>query len=251
MRLLLTNDDGVYAPGLAALHQALAVEHEVVVAAPETEQSAVGHSITIADIIRVRPLRPLTGMKGWAVHGTPADCVKLALAELMDQPPDLVVSGINLGANLGVELLYSGTVSAANEAAICGVPGVAISLDARKDADFSPAADFAAVLMGQYPDLGLSPSVALNVNVPHLPTDRIKGARFVRCSGGRLRESFVERADPRGRTYYWMDGEIIEPDAGSDHSLVAEGYITLTPVRHDLTHTASLADLSGRNIKFP
>ncbi len=251
MRLLLTNDDGVYAPGLAALHAALAGDHQVTVAAPETEQSAVGHSITIADIIRVRPLRPSTGMHGWAVLGTPADCVKLALAELMEQPPDLVISGINLGANVGVELLYSGTVSAATEAAICQVPAVAISLDARAEADFTTAARFAATLVEHHRSLGLPPSVSLNVNVPHLPAEQIKGVRFLRQSMGRLRENFLERVDPRGRTYYWMDGEIIEPDPGSDHDHLVQGYIAITPVSHDMTHRAALGRLAKVVLDFP
>ena len=190
-------------------------------------------------------------MQGWAVAGTPADCVKLALAELMEQPPDLVISGINLGANLGVELLYSGTVSAATEAAICRVPAAAISLDTRQDADFSVAADFAAHLARRYFDLNLTPDVALNINVPNLPAQEIKGVRFVRQSMGRLRESFDERQDPKGRTYYWMNGEILEPDMGSDHQVLQDGYISITPVNHDLTHHRALAKLGGCKIEYP
>ena len=140
MRLLITNDDGAYAPGLKALHRALSPEHEVWVVAPETEQSAVGHAITLADPIRVHRLTQESGLKGWAITGTPADCVKLAVHELLPAPPQMVLSGINQGANVGVNLLYSGTVSAATEGAILGLPAMSLSLATHEPFDFSYAA---------------------------------------------------------------------------------------------------------------
>jgi 5'-nucleotidase len=253
MRLLLTNDDGVYAPGLAALHAALAAEHEVMVVAPETEQSAVGHAITLADPIRVRRLGPRTGFDGWAVTGTPADCVKLALSELLPQAPELVVSGINLGANVGVNLLYSGTVSAATEAAILGLPGVAFSLGTLKDADFTYAGAVAAHMVGLYPSLGLPTHVSLNVNVPPLPAHKVKGIRFTRQSKARVGERFLRRTDPRGRIYYWQAGETMgtDGDLDTDYPALLAGYVTVTPVRHDLTHEDMLSHLGSLCLELP
>lgn len=253
MRLLLTNDDGVYAPGLAALHAALVPLHEVTVVAPETEQSAVGHAITLVDPIRVRRLGPRTGFEGWAVTGTPADCVKLGVSELLPQPPELVVSGINRGANVGVNLLYSGTVSAATEAAILGLPGLAFSLGTLKDPDFTYAGRVAAHLVGLYPGLGVPPRVSLNVNVPALPEAQIKGIRFTRQSEARLVEKFLRRSDPRGHIYYWQAGETMgtEGDLDTDYPALLAGYVTVTPVRHDLTHGPMLDHLKARGLDLP
>ncbi len=244
MRILLTNDDGAYAPGLAALYQALSARHQVTVVAPESEQSAVGHAITLADPIRVRRLGPRSGLSGWAVRGTPADCVKLGLSQLLPQPPELVVSGINLGANVGVNILYSGTVSAATEAAILGLPGLAASLNSHQpDADFSFAARFTARLVDRLPLPGQPPLVPLNLNFPALPPERIRGVRFCRQSRARLVEEFIPRQDPRGNTYYWLGGETLDSQGGpdTDFAALAQGYVTLTPIRHDLTHEAALS----------
>lgn len=249
MRILLTNDDGVYAPGIAALHAALSAHHEVIVAAPETEQSAVGHAITLSDPIKVRLLGPRTGFAGYAVAGTPADCVKLALHELLDHKPDLVVSGINLGANLGVNLLYSGTVSAATEAAIQDLPAMAVSLGTLKDPDFTFAARFTAELVEKLPQLEIPPRVSLNVNVPAIAEEKIKGVRFTRQSDARLMERFIKRTDPRGSTYYWQAGETMgsRGDLDTDYPALLAGYITLTPVNHDLTHQKTLERLKKEN----
>jgi 5'-nucleotidase len=252
MKILITNDDGVYAPGLAALHQSLSQAHEVVVVAPETEQSAVGHSITIADPIRVRRLGPRTGMNGWAISGTPADCVKLALNELVGETPHMVVSGINNGSNVGVNLLYSGTVSAASEAAISGLPAMAVSLDARDQPDFEFAALVARRIAESYDSLRVKPGVLLNVNVPAVPREAVRGFRVTRQSLGRLTERFLRRQDPRGRTYYWQDGEIMEADDGqSDHGSLLAGYVTITPVQHDLTAHSALGDLTLDGLDLP
>ena len=252
MKILITNDDGVYAPGLAALHQSLGQRHEVVVVAPETEQSAVGHSITIADPIRVRRLGPRTGMNGWAISGTPADCVKLALNELVDPPPQMVVSGINNGSNVGVNLLYSGTVSAASEAAISGLPALAVSLEVRGEPDFEFAALVARRIAESYDSLGVKPGVLLNVNVPAVPREAVRGFQVTRQSLGRLTERFLRRQDPRGRTYYWQDGEIMAADDGqSDHGSLLAGYITITPVSHDLTAHSALSGLTLDGLDLP
>ncbi|BEQ15302.1 5'/3'-nucleotidase SurE [Desulfoferula mesophila] len=246
MRVLLTNDDGVYAPGLKALHQALAGEHELWVVAPETEQSAVGHAITLADPIRVHPLTAESGMQGWAVNGTPADCVKLAVRSLLPQPVQMVISGINQGANVGVNLLYSGTVSAATEGAIMGLGAISVSLATHHPSDFGPAARVIASLVKAWPGLGVPPGVSLNVNVPALPPQEIKGIRLARQSTASLRETFLERRDPRGHTYYWQAGEVMGVDGNgdTDYPALLEGYVTITPVGHDLTHDGALEALA-------
>ncbi len=253
MRLLLTNDDGAYAPGIKALHRALAPTHEVWVVAPETEQSAVGHAITLADPIRVHPLTPESGMSGWAVTGTPADCVKLALRELLPEPPAMVISGINQGANVGVNLLYSGTVSAATEGAIMGLAAMSISLDSHEASDFGYAAKVAAHLANAWEGLGVPSGVSLNVNVPALPPSRIKGLRFTRQSQASLSESFLRRTDPRGHTYYWQAGEKMgaEGDGQTDYPALLDGYVTVTPIKPDLTHSQALEALGRRGLELP
>ena len=253
MKVLITNDDGVYAPGLAALHQALAARHQVKVVAPDTEQSAVGHAITLADPIRVRRLGPRTGFDGWAVMGTPADCVKLALNEFYPNQFDLVVSGINLGANVGVNILYSGTVSAATEAATQGLRAVAFSLATLRDPDFSFAASFAAWMLDHLEGLEVPETVPLNVNVPPIPAAKIKGVRFTRQSQARLKESFVKRSDPRGHDYYWLGGESmgIEGSLDFDFPALRAGYVTITPLLHDMTHHEVLRGLAARELGLP
>ena len=171
MTILLTNDDGIYAPGLAALYRELKRLGEVTVVAPESEQSAVGHAISLITPLRVKEGAIHGGVDGWAVSGTPADCVKIALAELLPEPPELVVSGINLGSNVGINVLYSGTVSAATEAAILGVKGVAFSLDSYdQNADFASAASLARELLEQVLAWAAwNHGVCLNINLPNLP----------------------------------------------------------------------------------
>jgi 5'-nucleotidase len=254
MRILITNDDGVYAAGLAALHKSLSQKHQVIVVAPETEQSAVGHAITLSDPLRVRPLGPPNGFKGYAVAGTPADCVKLALFQLADDPPELVVSGINRGANLGFNLLYSGTVSAASEAALQGIPSIAVSLASHDpQADFDYAAKVAEHIVEIYPSLGVPAQVPLNVNVPALPAEDIRGIRLTRQSQSRLRERLIPRVDPRGHTYYWQAGESFEAqtDPRSDYATTMSGYVSITPVSLDLTHEEVLADLADHKLELP
>ena len=221
--------------------------------APESEQSAVGHAITLADPIRVHPLTPESDMRGWAVIGTPADCVKLAVHELLPEPPQMVISGINQGANVGVNLLYSGTVSAATEGAIMGLPALSVSLATHKPgANFAWAARVAAQMVAAWDSLEVPAGVSLNVNVPALPPERIKGVRFTRQSNARLNESFLRREDPRGHTYYWQAGEKMgtEGDGHTDYPALLEGYVTITPVGHDLTHRRALEALSRHALEF-
>ncbi len=251
MLILLTNDDGIYAPGLAALYQELRQLGEVKVVAPESEQSAVGHAISLSTPLRAKKAPLAGGGWGWAVSGTPADCVKIALAELLPAPPQLVVSGINLGANVGINVLYSGTVSAATEAAILGVKrAVAVSLNTYKDPDFATAARVVGKLLSRLQDLALPEPICLNVNLPALPEKDIRGVRLTRQDTGPLVEHFDCRVDPRERLYYWLaeinERKDLAPD--TDYGALQAGYISITPLHHDLTHYPSLKGLRGLEI---
>jgi 5'-nucleotidase len=247
LTILLTNDDGIYAPGLAALYRELQSLGQVTVVAPESEQSAVGHSISLITPLRVKEVSLNGGVEGWAVSGTPADCVKIALAELLPAPPDLVVSGLNLGPNVGINVLYSGTVSAATEAAILGVRGVAFSLNSYdQDADFAAAARLARELLENLQGWAAwTNGVCLNVNLPALPRSEVKGVRVTRQDTGPLVEHFERRVDPRRHVYYWL-AEINArpaPAPDTDYGALAQGYISVTPIHHDLTDYRSLEDL--------
>ncbi len=239
MKILLTNDDGVYAPGLAALYRELQLLGEVVVVAPESEQSAVGHAITLMTPLRVKEVSLNCGVEGFAVSGFPADCVKIAMAELLPSPPDLVVSGINLGPNVGINVLYSGTVSAATEAGILGVKGVAFSLDSYdKNADFATAASLARELLEQVRGWSAwNNGVCLNINLPNLPRAEIKGVRITRQDTGPLVEHFERRVDPRRHIYYWLAEINARPaiNEDTDYGALAQGYVSVTPIHHDLT----------------
>jgi 5'-nucleotidase len=244
--ILITNDDGIYAPGLAALYQELRPLGEVTVVAPESEQSAVGHAISLSTPLRVKKARLGGGVWGWAVNGTPADCVKIALGELLPELPELVVSGINLGPNVGINVLYSGTVSAATEAAILGVKqAVALSLNTYKDPDFATAARVAGKLLSRLQRQSLPEPICLNVNLPALPEGEIKGVRLTRQDTGPLVEHFDCRVDPREHRYYWLAGinarQDLAPD--TDYGALQAGYISITPLHHDLTHYPSMKDL--------
>jgi 5'-nucleotidase len=247
LKILLTNDDGIYAPGLAALYHEFKSLGEVQVVAPDVEQSAVGHAITLMTPLRVKEVCLDGGLTGFAVSGFPADCVKIAMAELLPSPPDLVISGINLGPNVGINVLYSGTVSAATEAAILGVKGMAFSLDSYdQNADFGAAARLAREVMEQVRGWGAwNNGVCLNVNLPDLPRAEVKGVRVTRQDTGPLVEHFERRVDPRRHIYYWL-AEInprpaLDPD--TDYGALAQGYVSVTPIHHDLTDYHSLSDL--------
>lgn len=238
MKILLTNDDGIHAPGLRCLYRKLADSHEVWVVAPESEQSAVGHAITLQNPLRVRKVFENGSLLGFGVTGTPADCVKIGIAELLPARPDLVVSGINLGANVGINVLYSGTVSAATEGAILGVPGLAVSLATYKNPDFSLTARFVETLITAMNWTDFPTKTVLNVNVPALPKDRIRGVRFARQSTAAPIESFERRQDPRDNTYYWLSGER-PTETGEeevDTGALGADWITITPLHFDLTN---------------
>lgn len=241
MRVLLTNDDGVNSPGLLALARAVREVAETFVVAPEQERSAASHAITLHKPLRAtRTALADTGLPTWATNGTPADCVVLGILELLKEPPDVVVSGINAGANLGMDLIYSGTVSGAVEAALFGIASVAISVASFRELHWEPAARFAAHLVQEIARHGLPKDTFLNVNVPNFPAARIQGVEVTRQSSRRYVSRLEKRADPRGRDYYWLTGSADdgESDPGTDARAVTEGRISITPLRLDMTYEA-------------
>ncbi len=250
MRILITNDDGILAPGLLALKQALAAVGDVVAVAPERPRSACGHAVTLHKPLRLTRVKLADGSEGRACNGTPADCVGLAVGGFAGPRPDLVVSGINLGPNLGWDLTYSGTVAAAMEAAIHGLPSFAISVDAWEPVDFGPAAEFARYLAGVVMEHGLPPDTLLNVNVP---VGEVQGVTVTGQGRSVYEGELEQRRDPRGRDYYWWGGgrsQEVAP-AGTDSHALANGLISVTPVRLDLTDYALLSDLRTWGLRWP
>lgn len=253
MAVLLTNDDGIHAPGLWALYEALSIRHEVVVVAPEVEQSATGHGLTLYDPLRVKPIHMGNGFRGHAVSGKPVDCVKLALGELLEALPVMVISGINPGVNLGVNLHYSGTVAAAREGAIHGIPAMAVSIQA-PGKHMAEAARFAADLADRMLHQGLPAGTLLNVNLPDRPLDRIRGIAISRQDTTRPeKKAYEKRLDPRQRSYYWLEAEFPRPgrDTGVDVDAVDQEFISITPVKCDMTDHETLAALRGWDIRVP
>ncbi len=238
MRILLTNDDGILADGIFALYQQIKSLGDVLVVAPAVEQSAAGHAITLYHPIRVKKVSREKGFWGYAVNGTPADCVKFAIKMLMPKPPDIVVSGINAGPNVGLAVLYSGTVSAAMEGTILGFPSIAISLGTKIDPDFRYAAKFAKKLIRTVHKHGLPQGTLLNVNVPAVSAEAIRGVRITRHGSSRIVENFDKRIDPQRRDYFWLSGELVAVEDGHDvdSTALTNREISVTPIHYDLTH---------------
>lgn len=245
MKVLLTNDDGISARGLAAMRGALAEMAEVDVVAPEMEMSAVGHAITITDPLRVRSVNRNGSLFGMAVNGTPADCVKIAVRAILKHKPDVVVSGVNQGPNVATNVIYSGTVSAATEGMILGIPSVAVSLASFSSGDFSTAASYGARIAKKVAEKGLPRGVLLNVNVPAIGADEIKGVAVCRMGSSRFLEVFEKRVDLRQHDYYWQGGDMVvdDEDGDADIVLLEQGYVTVTPIHFDLTRHDLLDDL--------
>jgi len=242
--LLVSNDDGIHSPGLAALTDALEDAGEVVVVAPDREQSACSHALTLHRPLRIDEVRPGRYM----VDGTPTDCVNLAINGILPRRPALVVSGINKGANLGDDVTYSGTVSAAMEGTLLGVPSIAVSLIGRGAFAFETAADFARRLTKWVLANALPPDTLLNVNVPQPSADEpVRGVRLTRMGRRRYGDAIVEKTDPRGRKYYWIGGEELDfiEEEGTDFHATKEGYISVTPIHLDLTNYRSFDALRG------
>ena len=252
MKILLTNDDGIHAPGLALLERIAAeLSEDVWVCAPAEEQSGAGHSLTLHQPVRLRQ----HGDRRFSVTGTPTDSVNLALRKLFpDGRPDLVLSGINAGENLGDDVTYSGTISAAMEAALAGIPAIALSQsmdagEALAGRRFEAAEQWAARALAPLLDTRIDARTVVNVNFPALAADAVRGIRVVRQGFHDYRRgSLVEGTDPRGRSYYWFGLEGIEhtPDHGTDLEAVADGFVSITPLQLDLTHHAGMEALANR-----
>jgi 5'-nucleotidase len=251
MRILLTNDDGILAPGLLAAKAELDKLGEVFVIAPERQRSAAGHAITLHKPLRIVPVAMPDGSTGYASSGTPTDCVTLGYEVVMENRCDLVVSGINAGANLGWDLTYSGTVSAAIEGAVLGLQSFAISLVLENGGpdpmDFGPAARMAARLARQLAVSPLPPATLLNVNVPHRPESEQRGVAVTHQGRREYVDRIVSREDPSGRPYYWLAGSLREdvPDPGSDVHAVLENRVSVTPVQLDMTAYSLMDGVRG------
>jgi 5'-nucleotidase len=245
MHILLTNDDGIHAPGLQALYRILETDHQVTVVAPDRERSAVGHAITLNEPLRADRVTLNAHGRGYAVNGTPADCVKLGVCAIMATPPDLVVSGLNPGANVGVNVNYSGTVAAAKEAALFGLPALAASVHSRAGRYFEDAARRVAALAETVVRRRLPRGTFLNVNIPDLPYAEIAGIRLSRQGNGIFPDAFEKRTDPRNRAYYWQgcDRQVFDPDPEIDGCALAANYVSITPIKCDMTDYNALAQL--------
>ncbi|MEI8132928.1 MAG: 5'/3'-nucleotidase SurE [Leptolinea sp.] len=241
MHIVVTNDDGVFAPGLLALVQALKKLGKVSVVAPDHNWSAAGHVKTMHRPLRVKDVELEDGTPARACDGAPSDCIAMAVLGLLPEPIDYVVSGINPNANLGHDMTYSGTVTAAMEGAIWGIPSIAVSLDApefhRGHLDYDPAAEIARRVLEKLTTNPLAPQVILNVNVPYLPIDQMKGYAITRQGLRIYRDELIKREDPRGRPYYWIGGDAPSgvKEQGTDIGELAEGYVSITPVQLDMT----------------
>ena len=252
MKVLVSNDDGIDAAGIYALAQELKTIGEVTVVAPDKKQSAVGHAITMNYPLRVNEFEKKGAFFGYAVDGTPADCVKLAVRSLLKDKPDLVVSGINHGSNTAINVIYSGTVSAATEGTVLGISSIAMSLTTYDPkADFRFAAKFAARLAHIVHERGLPEGTLLNVNVPAVSEDQIKGAIVTRQGKTRWDDTFQVRRDTNGKDYYWLMGdlEIIDHDERTDQIAIMNNYVSITPIHYDLTDYAMLKRLSDWKIE--
>ena len=248
MRILLTNDDGIYAPGLQALRKELQKLGEVTVVAPATEQSAVGHSITLSTPLIVNEVFDAENRRlGWAVEGRPADCVKLALTELMQEPPDIVVSGVNAGSNAGINVIYSGTVAAAIEGAFFDITSFAVSLEYTKPVhlNFPRAAELGRRVIEQILAQRPPQPSLFNINIPSLERGEPAGVKVVPQGLLRYRERYDRRTDPRGRVYFWSTPELECPPHAEDTDVcsLAGQHITVTPLKFDLTQTALLEEM--------
>jgi len=247
-KILISNDDGIFAPGIRALWEAMSEIGDPIVVAPDTERSAVGHAITITDPLRVVPVHRSGGFEGLAVSGTPADCAKIAIKSILDEKPDLMISGINSGSNIGTNLIYSGTISAATEGTMLGIPSIAISLDSYASDEYRGAKKAAIDIAENVLNYGVPKGTLINVNVPYCPPEDIKGMKITKQGNQYFKDQFEKREDPRGRTYYWMKGNIIDKDEELmyDGKAVSEKYISITPIQFNMTNESAIPDLKDR-----
>lgn len=246
MHILVTNDDGIDSPGIYALVQALRTVGKVSVVAPDRQQSAVGHALTVSSPLRATKIRRDGAFFGYAINGTPADCVKIGICSLLEEKADLLVSGINHGSNTSKNILYSGTVSAATEGMMMGLPSIAISIDSLDyKTDCTAAAEYAAKLAAQYFALNVPADIVLNVNVPAIAKEHIKGFRVTKQGTSSWEDAYERRLDPMGREYFWLSGHYNskDTDENTDEGAMKAGYVSVTPIQYQLTATDFMSRL--------
>jgi 5'-nucleotidase len=237
--ILITNDDGIMAPGILNLLEAVKDLGKCVVVAPDKPQSGMGHAITIGQPLRLQPVNIFAGIEAWQCSGTPVDCVKLAVDKVLHRKPDICLSGINHGANHSINVIYSGTMSAAVEAAIESIPSAGFSLlDHSVEADFNGARKYARLVVEQMLRTKLDKHTVLNVNIPAVPLELIKGVKICKQAYAKYEEDFIERSDPNGKKYFWLTGEFVNFDKGRDSDVWAleHNYVSVVPVQFDLTN---------------
>lgn len=244
--ILITNDDGVTAPGILNLVQAVKDLGKIVVVAPDKPQSGMGHAITIGQPLRLHKIHTIDNVETWSCTGTPVDCVKLAVDKVLHRKPDICLSGINHGANHSINVIYSGTMSAAVEAAIESIPSIGFSLlDYRIDADFTGARKYVRLLVEKMLKTKLDKHTVLNVNIPAVAPELLKGFKICKQAYAKYEEDFIERNDPHGRHYYWLTGEFVNFDKAKDTDVwaLANNYVSVVPVQFDLTNYVLKAKL--------
>jgi 5'-nucleotidase len=248
MRILISNDDGIYSAGIRTLAERLAFEHEVYIIAPDRERSAAGHSLTLHKPLRVEPIEVGFDVAGaWETTGTPSDCIKIGIGVVLEKMPDLIISGINHGPNLGADVLYSGTVSAAMEGAVLGFSSIAVSLtnNTSRAADFIHASDFIVDFVSKTRGLYFPNKTILNINIPSIPASDITGVQITKLGTRMYSNSYEKRVDPRGKTYYWLAGEIVNTaeEDGTDINAIRNNKISITPITFEMTHKSAMPEL--------
>lgn len=248
--ILVVNDDGITAGGIRSLIEVAAEFGEVCVVAPDSPQSAMGHAITVHNILRLHEVDDVPGIKEYSCTGTPVDCVKLAIYRVLKRRPDLLISGINHGANNSINVIYSGTMSAAVEGAVEGIPSIGFSLlDHSLGADFTASKVIARKIIASTLENGMPEGVCLNVNIPKIPLGEIKGIRICRQAKAFWEDDFQPRKDPAGRIYYWITGQLVNHDVGDDTDVWAldNNFVSVVPVQYDLTAHRAIAELKTWN----
>ena len=247
-KILITNDDGISSKGIYALWEAMQDVGDTFIAAPSNEKSASSHSLTLSNPLRVSKIEREHGFKGWSISGTPVDCVKLAIRNLMVDRPDVLISGINHGANLGSNIMYSGTVSAAAEGMIMEIPSIAISLASYQTDNYDMAKKFAKKIVKKVIANDIPKDTLLNVNVPYCNEKEIKGVRVTRQGSQYFVDQFEERVDPRNGNYFWIKGKMIDEDKSIDFdgAAIKENYVSITPIHYRLTNESFLNDLKNQ-----
>ena len=248
MRILVSNDDGIHAIGIRTLVERLAFEHEVYVIAPDRERSAAGHALTLHKPLRVEEVEMGDTAKAWETTGTPGDCIKIGINAILDVKPDLIVSGINHGPNLGTDILYSGTVNAAMEGAVLGFPSIAVSLAANGNSsasDFIYAADFIRHFLPKIKEINFPKKTILNINIPAVASSDVAGIEITNIGTRMYTDTYEKRIDPRGKVYYWLAGEIINnsEEHGTDIAAIRNNKISITPITFEMTYTAIIPEL--------